>query len=242
MSKLKGMLHSHESCGTVDGPGLRYVIFLQGCRLRCKYCHNPDTWNHDDHKLTQTSEELMKDVLRYKPYIQNGGVTLSGGEPLLQATFALEFFKLCKKEGLHTAVDTSGYIFNDTVKEALEYTDLVLLDIKSINPKTHLELTEVELAPILEFANYLQSINKAIWIRHVLVPGWTDKEEDLQKLAEFLSPFTNIEKVEILPYHRLGEVKWEQLNIPYPLKDTLPPSPELLEKAKAIFRAQGLPI
>lgn len=242
MSSLIGKIHSYESCGTVDGPGLRYVIFLQGCPLRCKYCHNPDTWIPNDAKTTQTPEQLLQEVLRYKSFIKNGGVTLSGGEPLMQVDFVLEFFKLCKQENIHTALDTSGFFFNDKVKEVLEYVDLVLLDIKSINPITYKNLTQVDLDPTLTFAKYLAEKNISTWIRHVLVPQWTDNEEDLKALAQFLVPFSNVEKVEILPYHSLGEFKWKQLNLDYELKDIETPTLESLEKAKAIFREQKLPL
>ena len=240
MSNVIGKIHSYESFGTVDGPGVRFVVFLQGCVLRCKYCHNPDSWGLNDNKKSQTPQELIKEVLKYKSFIQKGGVTITGGEPLLQAEFVYEFFKLCKQEGLHTAIDTSGFIFNDTVKKALEVTDLVLLDIKSINPITYKSLVGVELENTLKMAQYLSSIKKPMWVRHVLIDAWTDNDEDLTELANFLTTLDNIEKVEILPYHRLGEFKWEQLGMEYEFKDMLPPSDERVQNAKNIFKSKGI--
>ena len=240
MSNVIGKIHSYESFGTVDGPGVRFVVFLQGCVLKCKYCHNPDSWGFDDNKITQTPQELIKEVLKYKSFIQKGGVTISGGEPLLQAEFVYEFFKLCKEEGLHTALDTSGFIFNDEAKKALEVTDLVLLDIKSINPTTYKNLTGVELENTLKMVQYLSSIKKPMWVRHVLIDGWTDNDKDLTELADFLTTLDSVEKVEILPYHRLGEFKWEQLGIDYEFKDMLPPSDERVQNAKNIFKGKGI--
>ena len=240
MSNIIGKIHSFESFGTVDGPGVRFVVFLQGCVLRCKYCHNPDSWGLNDNKKSQTPQELIKEVLKYKSFIQKGGVTITGGEPLLQAEFVYEFFKLCKEEGLHTAIDTSGFIFNDAVKKSLEVTDLVLLDIKSINPITYKSLVGVELENTLKMAQYLSSIKKPMWVRHVLIDGWTDNDKDLTELADFLTTLDNIDKVEILPYHRLGEFKWEQLGMDYEFKDMLPPSDERVQNAKNIFKEKGI--
>lgn len=240
---IKGRIHSHESFGTVDGPGIRYVIFMQGCPLRCRFCHNPDTWNPKDFKREETPEETFKEILKYKNFIKKGGVTITGGEPLLQAEYVKEVFALCKKEGIHTALDTSGYIFNDTVKEALNYTDLVLLDIKCIDENIHKNLTSVELNPILKFLEYLKSINKKIWIRHVVVPEITDDDKLLEKTADFIKSIGEIvEKVEILPYHTLGKYKWEQLGLKYSLENTPPLSPERAEKIREMFREKGLKV
>ena len=240
---IKGRIHSHESFGTVDGPGIRYVIFMQGCPLRCRFCHNPDTWNPKDFKREETPEETFKEILKYKNFIKKGGVTITGGEPLLQAEYVKEVFALCKKEGIHTALDTSGYIFNDTVKEALNYTDLVLLDIKCIDENIHKNLTSVELNPILKFLEYLKSINKKIWIRHVVVPGITDDDKLLEKTADFIKSIGEIvEKVEILPYHTLGKYKWKQLGLKYSLENTPPLSPERAEKIRKMFREKGLKV
>lgn len=240
--ELKGCIHSHESFGTVDGPGIRYVVFTQGCPLRCRYCHNADTWKIEDAKYRETPEETFKEICKYKNFIKSGGVTVTGGEPFMQPDYVKELFKLCKADGIHTTVDTSGYILSDKVKEALEYVDLVLLDIKCIDPKTHKELTLVELAPVLEFAEYLKSINKKVWIRHVIVPGITDNDEFLNKLADYVKTMDNVEKVELLPYHTLGEYKWEKIGEHYSLKGVPPLSKERLENAREIFKKRGLAV
>ncbi|WP_320045748.1 pyruvate formate-lyase-activating protein [uncultured Ilyobacter sp.] len=243
MAKLLGKLHSYESCGTVDGPGLRYVVFTQGCPLRCKYCHNPDTWHMSDASYEEDANYVVKEIVRYKPFFKNGGgMTLSGGEPFMQAEFAKELFRLCKENGINTAVDTSGIYLNDTVKEALEYVDLVLLDIKCIDPEIYEDLTKVELEPTLKFAKYLSDIKKPVWIRHVLVPGITDREDLLEKLGDFVASLENVERMEILPYHSMGEYKWEEMGYEYELKGVEPPTKEAVEKAKEIFRKKGVPI
>lgn len=214
-----GNIHSYESMGTVDGPGIRFVVFLQGCPLRCKYCHNPDTWNIGEKKIQERAEDTLKKIKRYKNYFgKKGGVTVTGGEPLVQSDYVLELFKLCKQEGIHTALDTSGYIFNEKVKEILEYTDLVLLDIKALDKEIYKDLTRVELDNTLKFLNYLQEIKKVVWIRHVVVPNITDDNKLLEETAKFLSKFDNIELVEILPYHTLGVFKYKELGIEYPLE------------------------
>lgn len=237
-----GSLHSFESFGTKDGPGIRFVFFLQGCPLRCLYCHNPDTWNMNDKKYEMTPEEAFHEVLKVKGFIQNGGVTVSGGEPMLQPDFVLELFKLCKQEGFHTAIDTSGNLFNDKIKEVLEYTDLVLLDIKHINPEKYQKLTARPLEPTLHFIKYLADIHKPVWLRYVLVPQFTDNDEDLHKWAEYASGFPNVERVDILPFHQMGIHKWQQLEKDYQLKDIYPPSEEEVLKAEGIFKLYGLPI
>jgi pyruvate formate lyase activating enzyme len=243
MAKLLGKLHSYESCGTVDGPGLRYVVFTQGCPLRCKYCHNPDTWHMSDASYEEDANYVVEEIVRYKPFFKNGGgMTLSGGEPFMQAEFAKELFKLCKENEINTAVDTSGIFLNDTVKEALEYVDLVLLDIKCIDPDTYKELTKVELEPTLKFAKYLSDIKKPVWIRHVLVPGITDREDFLEKLGDFISGLKNVERMEILPYHSMGEYKWEEMGYDYELKGVEPPTKESVDRAKEIMRKKGIPI
>ncbi|MGL6121360.1 MAG: pyruvate formate-lyase-activating protein [Fusobacteriaceae bacterium] len=239
---IKGYVHSHESFGTVDGPGIRYVVFLQGCPLRCKFCHNPDTWKMNDAKYQETPQETFEEILKYRNFIKTGGVTITGGEPFMQPEYIKELFKLLKNEGIHTTVDTSGHIFNGRVKEALEYTDLILLDIKSIDPATHLDLTKVELSPTLKFMEYLQEIGKKVWIRHVIVPGITDNDKDLDNLAKFVKNLTNVEKVELLPYHTLGEYKWATIGEEYPLKGVAPLSLERLENARKIFRSHGLEV
>ncbi|MDN5341206.1 MAG: pyruvate formate lyase activating enzyme [Oceanotoga sp.] len=240
MNRLIGELHSFESCGTVDGPGLRFVIFMQGCPLRCKFCHNPDTWNIKEAKYHRSPEFVVNHVLKYKSFIKNGGVTITGGEPFMQIDFLKEILKRFKQEGLHTAVDTSGYIFNDKVKDVLKYVDLVLLDIKAIDEKIYKNITGVELKPTLEFAKYLSEINKPTWIRHVLVPTLNDKESLLNDLADFIKELKNVEKVEILPFHKMGEYKWQNLGLKYELSDVLPPDNNKLRKVKDIFISKGI--
>lgn len=243
MGKIKGKLHSYESCGTVDGPGLRYVIFTQGCPLRCKYCHNPDTWKMADATYEESAEFVFKEISRYKPFFRNGGgMTMTGGEPLMQPKFAREVFKLCKEDGIHTAVDTSGFYLNDEVKETLKYVDLVLLDLKCIDPEIYKDLTKVDLEPTLKFAKYLAEIGKPVWVRHVLVPGITDRDDLLEELADFMATLGNIEKVEILPYHSLGEYKWQEMGMEYELKGVEAPSQERVENAKKIIGSRGLSV
>ena len=240
---MKGKIHSLESFGTVDGPGLRFVVFMQGCPLRCLYCHNPDTWDtKNPPNIELDPNELLQEVLRYKSFIIKGGVTLTGGEPLLQAEFIKEFFRLCRQESIHTALDTSGAIFNEKVKEVLEYTNLILLDIKSINANTHKTLTGVRQDNTLLFLNYLEEKNIPTWIRHVIVPGYTNNEADLEKLALFLSNYKVVKKVELLPYHTMGINKYEQLGLDYKLKEVQPLSTEELNRAKHIFEKYSVPL
>lgn len=238
-----GNIHSYESMGTVDGPGIRFVVFLQGCPLRCKYCHNPDTWNIGEKKVQESAEETLKKIKRYKNYFgKKGGVTVTGGEPLVQSDYVLELFKLCKKEGIHTTLDTSGYIFNDKVKEILKYTDLVLLDIKALNENIYRDITGVELQNTLEFLKYLEEIEKTTWIRHVVVPAFTDNDELLEKTAEFISKFKNVELVEILPYHTLGVFKYKELGIEYPLENIEDLSYERKLEIMEIFKKYSLAV
>lgn len=236
---MKGLIHSFESFGTKDGPGIRFVFFMQGCPLRCLYCHNPDTWIARDFKYELTPEEAFNEIKKVKAFVR-GGVTVSGGEPLLQPDFVLELFKLCKADGIHTAVDTSGFLLNDKIKEVLDYTDLVLLDIKHIDPKKYQELTAKPLEPTLKFMEYLSSINRPVWIRYVLVPGYSDDEEDLNQWAEYVSHFSNVERVDILPFHQMGIHKWQQLGRDYKLKDVSAPTQSDVERAEKIFRDRGL--
>lgn len=238
---MKGLIHSFESFGTKDGPGIRFVIFMQGCPLRCLYCHNPDTWKMTDYKYEKTPEEVFADIEKVKEFVR-GGVTVSGGEPLLQSEFVLELFKLCKAKGIHTAVDTSGYLFSDSIKEVLEYTDLVLLDIKHIVADKYKALTKKEIYPTLKFMDYLSSIKKAVWVRYVLVPGYSDNEQDLHEWAKYVSGFDNVERVDILPFHQMGKHKWDELGEQYELTDTPSPSKETVEKAQQIFLQYKLPV
>ncbi|MBU5438116.1 pyruvate formate lyase-activating protein [Tissierella sp. MSJ-40] len=238
---MKGRIHSLESCGTVDGPGIRFVVFVQGCPLRCKYCHNPDTWNLKDGREISV-EEILKEAKKYRSYMKfsGGGITISGGEPFIQSDFVKEIFKRCKEENIHTAIDTSGYVSLDAAKEVLKYTDLVLLDIKSFNDSVYKDLTGVSNKFTLELAKYLSDINKPVWIRYVLVPGITDNSSDVKNLAEFLSTLENIEKIQILPFHKLGEYKWEKLGYKYELQNITPPSKEDINLIKEIFHQYNL--
>ncbi len=227
----------------MDGPGIRFVVFLQGCPLRCLYCHNPDSWDRTlSGQYLLTPGELLAEVLRYKSFIAKGGVTVTGGEPLLQAEFVRAFFRLCKEEGIHTALDTSGAIATKMVFDALDITDLVLLDIKSIDAVQHKELTGVKMNNTLKCLDYLEENSIPTWIRHVIVPGWTDNDELLKRLADFLAPYKCVEKVELLPYHDMGTRKYEQLGMDYPLKGTAPLSEERLKNARAIFEKAGLTV
>ena len=240
-SALTGRIHSFESFGTVDGPGIRFVVFLQGCPLRCKYCHNPDTWGVGGEEYT--AEEVARRAVRYKNYFgKDGGVTVTGGEPLLQIEFVIELFTLLKKQGVHTCVDTSGITFQkdnpksvDAHKRLLQVTDLFLLDIKHIDETACKALTGQSNRNTLDFAKFLSENNKKLWIRQVLVPGWTDNETDLQKTRAFIDTLNTVEKVEVLPYHTMGTVKYEKLGIAYPLAGVETPSKESVKKAKAVL-------
>ena len=233
---MEGRIHSFESLGAVDGPGVRFVVFMQGCSLKCKYCQNRDTWNLKG-GTTYSSNEIVEKILRYKNYIMpNGGVTISGGEPLLQAKFLIELFTKLRQYNIHTCIDTAGsVILTDEIKELIDLTDLFLLDIKCINDEKAINLTGVSNKKELEFANYLSSINKPMWIRQVLVPGYTDDEQDLVKLKEFISTLKSVEKVEILPYHDLGKFKWEQLGEIYPLEKVRTANNDDVKRAKEIL-------
>lgn len=237
-----GKIHSLESFGTVDGPGIRFVVFMQGCPLRCQYCHNPDTWNIKQSKHRYTPAQLLEEVLKYKNFIRKGGVTATGGEPLLQAPFLTEFYQLCRQENLHTAIDTSGYIHTPESKQTLEIVDLVLLDLKTIDPHQHTVLTGVPIEPVLKTLEYLESIGKPTWIRHVIVPGLTDSNSLLNRLADHLKNYRVIEKVELLPYHTMGQYKYEQLGLAYALKGIDPLSKERLENAQEIFKNKGFTV
>ena len=229
-------VHSVESFGTVDGPGIRFVIFMQGCHLKCKYCHNRDTW--DINGGTYKSLDVIFDkIMNYKNYIcPNGGVTVTGGDPLLQAKFIYELFKKLKEENIHTCIDTSGmFPLTDDIKKVLSVTDLVLLDIKHINDKKCKELVGKSNKFELEFAKYLSDNDIAIWIRQVLVPGITDDETDLLKLKDFISSLKTVKKVELLPYHNMGKYKWEKLGLKYELENIRTATSDDVEKAKKIL-------
>ena len=235
--KYYAKVHSIESFGTVDGPGIRFVLFLQGCHLQCKYCHNRDTWDINGGEY-KSVDEIVEKINRYKNYIipSGGGVTVTGGEPLIQASFVLELFKKLKENGIHTCVDTSGmFALTDGIKEVLKYTDLVLLDIKHIDDEKCKELVGVSNKKELEFARYLSDNNIKIWIRQVLVPGYTDDGQDLLKLKNFLSTLKTVEKIQILPYHNMGKYKWEKLGLEYPLEGVREANQEDIDIAKKIL-------
>ena len=238
-----GHLHSTESFGAADGPGVRFIVFMQGCHMRCRYCHNPDTWKMDGGDEV-TADEILKRALRFKPYWgKDGGITISGGEPLLQIDFVIELFKKAKELGINTCIDTAGNPFTkedpffSKFEELMKYTDLLLLDLKEINPTRHKDLTGFDNSNIIEMAKYLSEINKPVWIRHVLVPEHSDFDEDLDALGDFIDTLSNVDRVEILPYHTLGKFKWENLGIPYTLESISPPSAERIENAKQRIHA-----
>lgn len=243
---MDGKIHSIETFGLVDGPGVRYVLFLQGCNMRCKYCHNPETWSFDDAKFTVSAKDAFRKAYKYKNYWRkngkpNGGITVSGGEPLLQIDFVTEFFKLAKEKGVHTTLDSSGSAFTreepffSKFNELLKYTDLVMLDIKHIDDEEHKKLTGHTNKNILDCARYLSEQGIPMWIRHVLVPGITDNDEYLKKTREFIDTLDTVMKVEVLPYHTLGAYKWKELGIPYKLEGVEPPTEERIQNAKKIL-------
>jgi len=232
-----GYIHSVETGGMVDGPGIRYVVFFSGCPLRCKYCHNPDTWRMKDGHQT-TVEDLLRDIRKYQSYLRfsGGGVTITGGDPLSQPRFLTELLRACKHAGFHVCLDTAGFATPDTVRAALADTDLLLLDIKSYNPTVYKELTGVALEPTLQTLRLAQKMGVPTWIRFVLVPGITDNKDDIRALAQFLRKFSVIEKVEVLPFHKLGEFKWAELGLNYELTNTPPPTKTDLKQVKAILK------
>lgn len=239
----KGRVHSFESFGSVDGPGVRFVVFMQGCRMRCRYCHNPDTWDASAGSEVSAGEVLKK-ALRYREYWgEKGGITVSGGEPLLQMGFVAELFTLAKKEGVSTALDTAAGPFTlggawlGEFDRLMEATDLVLLDLKEIDREKHKRLTGASNGAALACAKYLSRKGKPVWIRHVLVPGWTDDREDLEKLGAFIAGLKNVKKVEVLPFHNLAAFKWDALHIKYSLRDTPAPSRESVSMAKQLLGA-----
>jgi|SRR6056297_411533 len=240
---ITGKIHSIETCGTVDGPGIRYVFFTQGCPFRCLYCHNPDTWSLQGGR-EYSVEALMEDIRKYKPFMafSGGGVTATGGDPLLQADFVEALFRACRRENIHTALDTSGCISPVKAAGVLSQTDLVLLDIKALTPEAHKTITGVQLADPLGFARHLSEIKKPVWIRYVLIPGLTDTATDLETLALFLQGLKNIERVELLAFHKMAEYKWKELGLDYRLGNVPAADDLLMEKAASIFRRYGLPV
>ncbi len=238
---MKGKVHSFESFGAVDGPGIRFIVFLQGCPLQCKYCHNRDTWNKEGGTLYET-DEIIKKALRCKPYMdasENGGITVSGGEPLLQPEFVEELFKKAKQNGMTTCLDTAGSLeIDEKIANLLKVTDTVLLDIKHIDEQKCIQLTGHSNQNELNFAKYLSENNIEIWIRQVLVPGYTDNEENLRKTRAFIETLKTVKKIEVLPYHDFGKTKWYEMGLKYPLEGVKIPTQEETEKAEKILRGE----
>ena len=241
MSQILGYIHSVETFGSADGPGVRYIVFLKGCNMRCKYCHNPDTWAKTDGEL-RSPEDVLKQALRYKNYWgKKGGITVSGGEALLQIDFVTELFTLAKQQHVNTCLDTSGNPFTreepfySKFEELMKVTDLVMLDIKHMDDEAHRELTGQTNTNILDMARCLSDNGKAMWIRHVLVPGITDDEGQLKRLRKFIDTLNTVERVEVLPYHTLGVFKWKELGIPYRLEGVKPPTEEQVQRAREIL-------
>ncbi len=244
MSDVIGYVNKLESFGAVDGPGVRFLIFLNGCRMRCAFCHNPETWAENQGE-EYTADALLKKALRFKPYWKNGGgITVSGGEPLLQIDFVLELFKKAKEKGINTCIDTAGQPFTHDEpfyskwKELMSLTDTVLLDIKNIDPEAHKELTGVDNANILQMAKEISDMGIPMWIRHVLVPGGSDNDDYLRRTRQFIDTLKTVEKVEVLPYHTLGVPKYQELGIPYRLDGVESPTAERISNAKEILGAE----
>ncbi|TVZ77323.1 pyruvate formate lyase activating enzyme [Streptomyces sp. BK340] len=238
---VTGRIHSWDLSTGVDGPGTRFVLFVSGCPLRCLYCANPDTWHLRDGREA-TVDEVMEEIDKYRNFLvtAGGGVTLTGGEPLLQPAFTGAVLRRCREAGLHTALDTSGLLGARATDGLLAATDLVLLDIKSFDVTTYRKLTGGALAPTLNFATRLERLGKRVWIRYVLVPGWTDDEDAVDGLAGFLSGLDCVERVDILPFHKLGTAKYDALGIPFPLRDTPVPDRALVDRVRGQFRERGL--
>ena len=243
--KVTGRIHSTENFGTVDGPGVRFIVFMQGCKMRCQFCHNPDTWKLNGGREV-TTDEVLEEALRYQNYWgEKGGITISGGEPLLQQEFIIDLFKKAKAKGIHTTIDTCGRPFTyeepffSQFNELMEYTDLLLFDVKHIDPAQHKILTGQGNDSILEMAAYLSKINKPVWIRNVLVPFISDYDEYLIRLDEFIKTLNNVDKVEILPYHTMGRYKWEELGLKYPLEGIDPPTQERVKNAQDLLHVEN---
>lgn len=238
---MDGFIHSVESFGTVDGPGVRLVVFFQGCPMRCKYCHNPDTWEFGK-GMRISAEALIERFNKNRPFYNNGGITVTGGEPLAQIDFLLEFFQLAKEQGIHTCIDTSGVTFTaeetqykNKLDRLMEYTDLVMLDIKHIDNTEHLKLTGCDNTNILAFAKYLDNKHIPVWIRHVIVPDITDNPEYLSGLGKFIGGLSNVKALDVLPYHTMGVVKYKELGIPYPLDGVRQADKATAENARKII-------
>lgn len=236
---LKGNVYHIETLGTFDGPGVRYILFLQGCPFQCQFCHNRDSWSTATNKL-MTTDEVINDFNKYKSFYENGGITISGGEPLMQTPFLIELFKKFKEMGVHTCIDTSAGCFNvkrsDDFKELMKYTDLVLLDIKQFNDDKHKVLVGASNKPVLEFAKFLDELKVPVYTRHVLVPNVNNDEKDLKDLRAFLDTLSNVADINILPYHTSGRNKWEEMGLKYPLEGVLEPTKAEVKIAEDILK------
>ena len=240
MTNVTGRIHSVESFGALDGPGIRYVLFLQGCPLRCLFCHNPDSWRPDAGQEIG-SVDVVQDILRYRHFIRRGGVTLSGGEPLMQPDFCASSLEGCREHSLHTALDTSGAVSLLHCRKAVDAADMLLLDIKAADDALFRRITGRGMDNTLEILNRCENTMKPVWIRHVLVPGLTDDEDGLRRTADFIRSLNTVQRVEVLPYHTLGLFKWQKLGIPYPLPDAVPPTPEQVKRAEELLQVQRYP-
>lgn len=238
---VMGKLHSTESFGAVDGPGIRYVVFTQGCPLKCLFCHNPDSWDLTGGKSVD-SEEVVADILTYRNFIKSGGVTISGGEPLMQPEFVADILTRLREKNIHTAVDTAGSVPLSAAKPVIDAADMLLLDIKSMDSDLCRQITGKTNENALAILNYCEQIKKPVWIRHVLLPQYTLKKYLLENMALVLKNYKCIENVELLPFHKMGEYKWKELGRNYTLYDIEPPSFDEVEQAKNIFRQSGLPV
>jgi len=236
-----GFLHSFTTGSAVDGPGVRVVAWTAGCLFRCLYCHNPDTWTMKN-GMPVTVERATEELRKYRSGLKTmgGGLTVSGGEPLMQHRFVLKLFKAAQTMGIHTALDTNGYLGDRLLDEELEAVNLVLLDIKTWDPERHRHLTGMEIGPVLAFARRLAARNKRVWLRYVLVPGLTDNSDDIAQIAQFTAGLGNVERVDVLPFHQMGRYKWQELGMDYKLQDFEPPSEELVERTCSQFRSTGL--
>ena len=239
-ASVSGLIHSVESCGTVDGPGIRFIVFLSGCSLRCQYCHNPDT-SFKRRGKERTVEDVLEEISRYASFLKTakGGVTISGGDPLFQPDFTRALLHGCKEMGLHTCIDTSGHLGCNADDAMLADTDLVLLDIKAWNPEQYKHVTGQNLQPTLDFAEKLAARGIPMWLRYVLVPGLTDQLEDITALARYAAGLGNVQRVDVLPFHQMGKFKWGELGLEYPLMELEPPVQELTVKVRSIFRENG---
>lgn len=241
MENVMGRIHSVESFGALDGPGIRYVLFLQGCPLRCLFCHNPDSWDAQGGQEIG-SKDVVADIWRYRHFIRRGGVTLSGGEPLMQPDFAASILEGCRELGLHTAVDTSGGVSLLACRQAVDAADMLLLDMKAADDALFRALTGRGMDNTMGILGHCETTGKRVWIRHVLVPGYTLKKEQLHKLGKLLADYRCIERVELLPFHKMGEYKWAELGREYTLWDTQPPEPGQVDEARAILQGYGLDV